>query len=74
MWSLAKSHTKRQARHHCAHCGIATLKIEVNHINPIRGAGYSLSCHHHLDNLEALCHQCHVQVTKQQRAEARKQA
>lgn len=41
--------------------------LEVNHIEPRRGEGYAAGCHHHLDNLETLCHPCHVEVTTAQR-------
>jgi hypothetical protein len=37
--------------------------MEVNHVEPRRGAGYDPGCHHHLDGLETLCHRCHVAVT-----------
>lgn len=39
---------------------------EVNHIEPRRGQGYASGCHNHLDNLETLCHDCHVRVTANQ--------
>lgn len=42
---------------------------EVNHIVPRNGGGYNSGCHNHLDNLQLLCHRCHVGVTKQQRAD-----
>lgn len=41
--------------------------LEVNHIRPVNGRRKSLDCQNHLDNLETLCHDCHVAVTKQQR-------
>lgn len=41
--------------------------LEVNHIAPRRGKGYGSGCWNHLDNLETLCHQCHVDVTTAQR-------
>lgn len=43
--------------------------IEVNHIEPRRGRGYGWGCHNHLTNLETLCHDCHVVVTRQERAQ-----
>jgi hypothetical protein len=43
------------------------VALEVNHIEPRRGAGYGSGCHHHLSNLETLCHDCHVAVTGAQR-------
>ena len=41
--------------------------LEVNHINPVNGRRSHFSCDNHLENLETLCHPCHVAVTKQQR-------
>ena len=45
--------------------------LEVNHIEPRKGAGYGPGCHHHLDGLETLCHACHLEVTAAQLAEWR---
>lgn len=42
------------------------IALEVNHIEPRVGAGYSAGCWNHLDNLETLCHRCHVRVTTNQ--------
>jgi len=38
-------------------------RMEVNHRVPCRGAHGSLSCAHHLDNLETLCPTCHREYT-----------
>lgn len=46
-----------------------SVVLEVNHIDPRRGAGYANGCWHHLDGLETLCHDCHQIVTAAQRAE-----
>ncbi|MCU1352007.1 MAG: 67, gp67 [Acidimicrobiales bacterium] len=46
-------------------------QLEVNHLVPRLGRGYQAGCHHHLDNLETLCHRCHVAVTTQQQADRR---
>lgn len=43
------------------------LAPEVNHIEPRSGKGYGMGCHNHADNLETLCHSCHVEVTESQR-------
>lgn len=51
----------------CAHCGGCEGSPEVNHIGPLYGWGYGDGCHNHQDNLEVLCHGCHVRVTGQQR-------
>lgn len=45
--------------------------LEVNHIEPRAGRGYNSGCHHHLTNLETLCHACHVVETKRQGRERR---
>jgi 5-methylcytosine-specific restriction endonuclease McrA len=39
--------------------GRAAGRLEVNHRIPARGAHRSLSCLHHLENLETLCVACH---------------
>jgi len=41
--------------------------LEVNHIEPRNGQGYGWGCHNHLSNLETLCHDCHVLVTREQK-------
>lgn len=45
--------------------------LEVNHIEPRVGRGYGWGCHHHLTNLETLCHLCHVDETNRQKAARR---
>ncbi|HTU71750.1 MAG TPA: hypothetical protein VMF11_15715 [Candidatus Baltobacteraceae bacterium] len=80
-WSLARVAAKRRDRYRCKRCGhkpIArshphyrkrrkTDRLEVNHIAQARGAHRSLSCLHHLTNLETLCLQCHKTETARQR-------
>ena len=44
------------------------LRLEVNHIQPLIGTYRGVTCFNHQDNLEVLCHRCHVAVTKEQRA------
>ncbi len=53
----------------CVVCGAARYEdhLEVNHIEPRRGAGYENGCHHHQDGLETLCHQHHLVITSLQR-------
>lgn len=46
---------------------IGTRDLEVNHREPRNGDGYGVGCWHHLDNLETLCHGCHVEETTRQR-------
>lgn len=65
-WNSARKAALKRDNHKCVKCG-STEKLEVNHINPRNGAGYGFSCGHHLDNLEVLCHTCHVKVTNEQR-------
>ena len=40
---------------------------EVNHIVPVNGQRENFGCSNHQDNLEALCHPCHVEATGAQR-------
>jgi 5-methylcytosine-specific restriction endonuclease McrA len=47
----------------------ARHRLEVNHIRPLVEQGVKhgeMGCHHHLDNLETLCHGCHAKVTAAQ--------
>jgi 5-methylcytosine-specific restriction endonuclease McrA len=82
-WSRAQFAALRRDAYTCRHCGYTPGKrpnrrgylihfrrghgMEVNHIAPLNGRGYRLSCAHHLENLETLCHECHVGVTNHQR-------
>jgi predicted nucleic acid-binding Zn ribbon protein len=43
--------------------GRAANRVEVNHRLPALGAHGTLSCIHHLDNLETLCVECHKSFT-----------
>jgi hypothetical protein len=45
-------------------------RVEVNHRRPALGAHGTLSCIHHLDNLETLCVLCHKAITAAARREA----
>jgi hypothetical protein len=38
-------------------------RLEVNHREPALGAHRTLSCVHHLENLETLCVACHRETT-----------
>lgn len=55
----------------CAHCRQPTTAPEVNHIVPVVGGNRSATCLNHEENLEVLCHSCHVPTTRRQ-AEARR--
>lgn len=46
---------------------VTARQLEVNHVKPRNGEGYGPGCHHHLDNLETLCHPHHVAETNHQR-------
>ena len=69
-WSVARRAALTRDGHQCVRlsCG-SVLNLEVNHIIPRLGQGYLPGCHNHLDNLETLCHDCHLAVTARQRAE-----
>lgn len=68
-WNKARSAAKRRARYRCQRCGAGKdADLEVNHIIPVDGAGYGDGCAHHQNNLETLCHDCHVLTTATQRA------
>lgn len=68
IWRNARSAAKRRDKYTCVQCGKHKneVSIEVNHIVPLVGKGYAPSCMHHQDNLEVLCHEDHLAVTKQQ--------
>ena len=58
MWCRARRAAKRRDKYACVRCG-GGRPIEVNHIVPCLGAHGTLSCAHHLENLETLCVPCH---------------
>jgi 5-methylcytosine-specific restriction endonuclease McrA len=80
-WGAARHKAKQRDNNTCTNCGAvghydwrnpdATVRLEVNHIEPRVGKGYGFGCHNHQTNLETLCHPCHVEVTKQQAANRR---
>lgn len=73
MWGAAKAAVKKRDRA-CVRCHLPRGgdNPEVNHIVPREGSGYGTGCWNHQDNLELLCHDCHVGVTAEQaRARAR---
>ena len=68
----------------CMQCGVAgryrgypsrsvfaekVVNLEVDHIQSVKDGGS-----HHPNNLRTLCHACHIQRTKEQRAERRRLA
>lgn len=81
-WQLARPAALRRDLYRCRRCGWSPLAkqltlfpeldkryadLEVNHVIPRVGRGYNSGCHHHLSNLEVLCHGCHLKVTRRQR-------
>ena len=78
-WGEARAAALRRAAGRCTCCGtVCSSKrdgygrtryqgMEVNHIIPRNGRGYGSGCHNHQENLEALCHACHLAVTAAQR-------
>lgn len=67
-WKAARYRAIGRDGYRCVKCG-SDGPLEVNHIDPRAGRGYGFGCWNHLDNLETLCHPCHVAVTNQQRAD-----
>lgn len=66
-YSNARRAARRRAKWRCTLCG-SSERIEVNHIVPCLGQHNLIGCHHHQTNLEVLCHDCHVERTRAQRA------
>lgn len=75
-WNSARHAAIRRDNSTCVKCGAigdytgsqrAEVPLEVNHIEPRNGKGYANGCWNHQENLETLCHNCHVGVTNQQR-------
>lgn len=58
---------KRRDKYKCVKCG-SKFKLEVNHIKPCIGRHGKWGCWHHVENLETLCRECHLEATRQQRA------
>lgn len=61
-WGPAKKAALHRDGHQCVKCS-RSEGLEVNHIIPLRGMGYSPSCWHHQANLESLCGECHDVAT-----------
>lgn len=52
----------------CARCEhLGGFSPEVNHIVPVNGNRPPFGCCHHMDNLEVVCHPCHLVITAEQR-------
>jgi len=61
----------------CARCGGPARAVawhgmywppEVNHKTPLNGVRPHFGCCHHQENLECVCHPCHVAIGVEQRA------
>jgi 5-methylcytosine-specific restriction endonuclease McrA len=57
--TIANLHVRAQEK--CEACGDALTHPEVHHIKPVAQGGTNA-----LDNLQLLCHMCHVQISEQQ--------
>ena len=68
-WQEARDAAVRRDSSKCRRCGSPGTRhtLEVNHIEPRNGQGYGIGCHNHQDNLETLCHDCHLTTTAEQR-------
>lgn len=75
IWNIARHKSRKRAGYKCSResCPNPKENLEVNHINPLVGAGYGPSCFHHASNLEVLCKVHHQVETNRQRNE-RKEA
>jgi 5-methylcytosine-specific restriction endonuclease McrA len=66
-WNAARRAARKRDGYKCVQCG-SKEHLEVNHIVPCLGKHHEAGCWHHLSNLETLCHEHHVVVTRQQKA------
>lgn len=67
-WQFARRAARKRDHYGCVRCGTMNIDApEVNHRIPRNGRGYGVGCHNHLDNLETLCHEHHLRVTRAQR-------
>ena len=71
-WTKARVVAMQRANWRCLRCG--AHPHEVNHREPLVGRGYHSGCVHHPENLEPLCHDCHVAETTRQLYERRQKA
>lgn len=64
-WTDARKAARRRDKYACTECG-SPGPLEVNHIVPVMGKHNVIGCHHHLDGLDTLCHECHKRTTAAQ--------
>jgi hypothetical protein len=67
-YSAARERALKRDRRRCRKCGCGPRPsgLEVNHLTPIMGRHNQTGCHHHVDLLETLCHDCHLKETARQ--------
>ena len=80
-WGYARIAAIKRDESTCQRCGTKVVDshyhedksiwAEVNHIEPRNGMGYGPGCHNHQENLETLCHPCHLKITAEQRRACR---
>lgn len=57
----------------CVRAGCdSTRGLQVHHLTPVLGKHAVTGCHHHLDGLETLCHEHHVEAHSTPKSRARK--
>lgn len=61
-WTQARAAARKRDGYRCVRCR-SRRKIEVHHKVPCEGKRET-GCQHHQDNLETLCHRCHVREHK----------
>jgi len=68
-WSLAKPAALKRDGKRCIQCarGWPDVTLEVNHIIPILGKHSQSGCWHHVEDLETLCREHHLEATAKQR-------
>lgn len=78
-WNLARHEALKRDGHRCVRCGgtgerrmwTSFHPCDGRHHVPRNGGGYGWGCWNHLENLESLCHSCHVAETNRQATERR---
>jgi predicted nucleic acid-binding Zn ribbon protein len=67
-----EAQVRRYSGYRCERCNGLTEDPEINHITPVIGGNRSVTCLNHEENLELLCHACHVGTTTDQLASRRR--
>lgn len=72
-WTDARHAALRRDEYTCQVPGCGSRsRLEVNHRTPVLGRHAEAGCHHHLDGLETLCHDHHVDETCRQFGKTRR--